>query len=136
MPMQTFVAGAEMMSTGTWRSPTPPNMQSGTSDRLTIMAPAPLRHEHRERNDGPDSFVIFESGLQAPHLLVSVLRVQRAAIRRRDDQRERVRAAVAIHVFQPVAELLMRFEVLQQVGIGVQARKAQSEAEAHHDHAR
>ena len=41
MPMQTFVAGAEMMSTGTWRSPTPPNMQSGTSDRLTIIAAAP-----------------------------------------------------------------------------------------------
>ena len=36
MPMQTLVAGAEMMSTGTRNQPMPPSMQSGTSIKLAI----------------------------------------------------------------------------------------------------
>ena len=39
--MQMFVAGAEMMSTGTLNQPMPPSMQSGISVRLTIIATAP-----------------------------------------------------------------------------------------------
>src|SRR5207248_2756089 len=38
MPMQTFVAGAEITSIGTRNQPIPPSMHSGTSVRLMIMA--------------------------------------------------------------------------------------------------
>src|SRR5207247_9412581 len=41
MPMQTFVAGAEMMSTGTCNQPIPPNIDNGTRVRLAIIASAP-----------------------------------------------------------------------------------------------
>ena len=41
MPMQTFVAGAEITSIGTCNQPIPPSMHSGTSVRLTIIARAP-----------------------------------------------------------------------------------------------
>ena len=40
MPMQTFVAGAEMMSTGICSNPIPPSMHIGTRLRLKIIAAA------------------------------------------------------------------------------------------------
>ena len=40
MPMQTFVAGAEITSSGTWSQPMPPSIKSGTTVKLTIMARA------------------------------------------------------------------------------------------------
>ncbi|MGH7983538.1 MAG: hypothetical protein ACREFF_10420 [Candidatus Udaeobacter sp.] len=41
IPIPTLVAGAEMMSTGTWNHPMPPSIDSGTSVRLAIIATAP-----------------------------------------------------------------------------------------------
>src|SRR6266404_1212422 len=47
-------------------------------------------NQERERNHGPDPFVIFERGLQDPHLPESVTCVQFAAIRSGNDQCERI----------------------------------------------
>src|SRR5437867_2143360 len=41
IPIQTFVAGAEMTSTGTWNQPMPPSIDSGTRVTLAIIATAP-----------------------------------------------------------------------------------------------
>ena len=57
--------------------------------------------------------------MEPPHLLVSSVGIQWAAIGGRDDKGEWVRAAAVVHVFEAIAKLGMRFEVIEQTRISV-----------------
>ena len=96
-------------------------------------APPAFGHQHRQRHDGADPAVILERRLQRPHLLVGFLVVQRAAVGGRDDQRQRIAAAVAIDIFQSVPELLVRLEIIEEARIGVQSEHSDSERDARCD---
>ena len=77
--------------------------------------------------------MLLEGLLQRPHLFVGVLVVQRPAVRSRDYQGQRIRSAVAVDVFQSVAQRPMWFEVLQQARIGIEPRQADAKRDARHD---
>ena len=72
--------------------------------------------------------------MKPPHLLVSSVGIQWAAIGGRDDKRQRVRAAAVVHIFEAVAQLGMRLKVVQQTRVGIHAGEAQPQKGANENY--
>ena len=94
-----------------------------------------FRKQGWEGDRDTDVLVIFERFLQLPHSGVGGVAVQRTAICRCDHDFERVRAASAIDVFNSVAQLLVRLEIIEQARIDVDPGETETETDAEENHA-
>src|SRR5438132_1410211 len=149
MPMQTLVAGAEMISTGTCNQPIPPSMHSGTSVKLRIIAIATrtdratihamtmnnaFSQKRWQRNHRADVPVIFERAVQRPHLLVSGIGVEFASVGGGDNERERITADAMIDIVQAVPQFGARFEIIEKTRVGIYFFETESQRRADQNH--
>src|SRR2546423_4822786 len=92
-----------------------------------------LRQQSRQRDHRADVLRVLERGLERPHFLVSCVRVQRTAIRGGDYELEQVRAAVAVYIFQTIAQGLVRLEIIEQARVGIDLLYSKPKKTAPHD---
>jgi hypothetical protein len=106
--------------------------QPAPGQQLGERRPIGFGHEHRQRQNGPDSRIALQRALQLPQMFIRIACVEPLAILAAYGNVERTAAAVLVHQLEAAPHFGVRAEVIEQGRIGVEPQRADSGCEARH----